>query len=493
MKNCHCAFLLLLLSSLPALTTVAADLPVSGTNIIQGVLQFANADAEILARLGPPGNEGMTDYALYAYTYSPDSLSAIKGVADADKLSNPYTLTVTANDVPRFYDVFSVISLDQQTEEYWTPTISSALLTSNSPPATVDFNECVALLEIRYQQPDGTPVAALGGRAVIKETATPNFYRGGYISQPAGRMTNFLVVPSGVEFSLSIEVDTGTDIYTDRITHSEQHTLIYACDEKPVLTLTLPDTGALGRIVGNFNMEGKSELPTDGYQELLSRPVIKARGPSSNKRYGALDAEWPGPDLVRPFTLENLVPSALPQLWHVQAEMQFNEGYRFEYFQTPALGEGLNPGVAVAADVITDLGDQFVMNPATLVGTVTLTGPPEFGGIVSALRGVIRSADYDDDLNGVPDSVGASTINGSFVAVTGVNELAPGATLTAAGGAAAVSFAGEFNPATGSFEGDYEAALGMLDNQPGIWKRDGHNLQIYNLGTNGGAHVNEVI
>ena len=493
MKNCHSSFLLFLLSSLSALTAFAADLPPSGTNTIQGVVQFANADPDILARLGPPGNEGMTDYALYAYSYSPDSLSAIKGVTGADKLSNPYTLTVTADNVPRFYDVLSVISLDGQNEEYWTPTYSSALLTSNSPPATVDFNECVALLEIRYQRPDGTPVPALGGRAVMNETASPNFYRGGYSSQPAGRMTNFLVVPSGVEFTLTIEVDTGTDIYADRITHIERHTLTFACDEKPVLIITLPAVGTLGRIVGNVNMAGKIELPTDGYQELLGRPVIKALGPSGNRRYDALDAEWPGPDLVRTFELENLLPSVPAQLWRVQAEMQFNEGYRFEYFQTPALGEGLNPGVAVTADATTDLGDQFVMNPATLVGTVTLTGPLEFGGNISALRGVIRSSDYDDNMDGIPDGVGATTINGSYVAVTGVNELAPGATIATSGGAAAVSFAGDFNPATGAFEGDYEAALGMLDNQPGIWQRDGLSLNIYNVGTNGGPHVNEVI
>ncbi len=486
----HLQFLFLALTG--ALSILAADIE-SGTNTIRGVVQFANGDLDILARLGPPGNEGMTDYALYAYSYSPDSISAIKGVTGAEKLSNPYTLTVTASDVPRFYDVSSVISLDGQTEEYWTPTYSSALLTSNSPSATVDFNECVALLEIRYQRPDGTPVAALGGRAVMNETASPNYYRGGYFSQPAGRMTNFLVVPSGVEFSLSIEVDTGTDIYADRITHLEHHTLTFACDEKPVLTLTIPDAGTLGRIVGNFNLAGKIELPTDGYQELLGRPVIKALGPSGNRRYGALDAEWLGPDLVRAFALENLLPSVPAQLWRVQAEMQFNEGHRFEYFQTPALGDGVNPGVAVTAGATTDLGDQFVMNPALLVGQVTLTGPLEFGGSISALRGVIRSSDYDDNMDGIPDGIGATTINGSFVAVTGVNELAPGATLATAGGAAAVSFAGDFNPATGAFEGDYEAALGMLDNQPGLWDRNGLSLNIYNVGTNGGPHVNEVI
>ena len=79
------------------------------------------------------------------------------------------------------------------------------------------------------------------------------------------------------------------------------------------------------------------------------------------------------------------------------------------------------------------------------------------------MRGVSRAADNDPEMDGIPNDIGATLINGSHVAVTGVDELAPGATFATSGGSAAVSFAGDFNPATGAFEGDYEAALGMLE------------------------------
>jgi len=178
----------------------------------------------------------------------------------------------------------------------------------------------------------------------------------------------------------------------------------------------------------------------------------------------------------------------------VQAEMHFGEGHRFEYFITPALGRGLfNPGVEVTAGATTDLGDTFVMNPARLTGTITFTGPPEFAGSLSALRGLVRSSDFDADMDGIPDSIGATGINGSYVIATGVDELAPGATLTTVGGQATASFAGAFNPATSAFEGDYEAVVGMLDDQPGVWRHDGINLGIEHPGTNGGPFVSETL
>ena len=472
-----------------ALTAAAADLPPSGTNTIQGLVQFVNADADILARLGPPGNEGMVDLVIDTYSAPPDSLRAVKTFYGVDKLSTPYALTVAANDVPLIYDVYPVLTLDGSHEEYWPTTQPSAPLTSNSPPATVNFDECVALLELRYVDTAGQPVAALSGRALVTETAT-GLWRARYLTQPAGRTGNFLVVPSGVEIKIDLEVDTGTDLYLDRLTHAESRTLTLACEDQPVLTITLPDAVTLGRIIGNVNMTGFIEPLLPGYAELITRPVFKARGPAGNRRYGGVDGEMPGLDLLRAFALENLVPSTE---WSVQAEMQFGTGYRFQYFQTPSLGYGLNPGVTVTAAATTDLADQFVMNPARLTGTITLTGPPEFAGHVSALRGLYRSADYDPDMDGLPDGVGSVGIGGSYVTVTGLDELAPGATLTAIGASASASFEGAFNPATSAFEGNYEVALGTLDNQPGVWRQDYFTLQIYHPGTNGGPYVDEVV
>ena len=474
-----------------ALNTFAQDLPQSGTNTISGLVRFVNTDPDILARLGPPGNEGMTSFAILAYTDPPDVLQASKVMYTADPLSSPYALTVTANNVPLTYHAYAYFGLDTD-EEYWTPVQDAAPLTSNSPPATVNFDECVALLELRYVDSAGEPVAALGGRAFVTETNSPFSLRARYTFQPPDRTNNFLVVPSGVGFELVVEVHTGTDIYQDRITHRETHTMLLSCEDKPVITITLPDAGALGTIIGNANLVDEIELPTDGYLELLGRPVIKATGPSANQRYDALPAETPGADLDRPFELENLVPSVPGQAWRVQAEMQFGDGYRFQYFQTPALGAGTNAGVEVTAGGTNDLGDTFVMHPARLVGTITLTGPPEPPGSLSALRGIVRAADYDPDTNGIPDGVGPGGIGGSYVNASGVDELAPGSTFATSGGGAAASFAGAFNPATAAFEGDYEIVLGMLDDQPGIWRQESLSYTIYQPDTNGAPFVNQV-
>src|SRR5262245_7956960 len=95
-----------------SLAALAADLPQSGTNRINGTVRFTNADGDILARLGPPGNEGISSFAIFATTDSPDPIQSVKSVNEADPLSNPYALTVAANDVPLTYHVFAALTLD---------------------------------------------------------------------------------------------------------------------------------------------------------------------------------------------------------------------------------------------------------------------------------------------------------------------------------------------------------------------------------------------
>src|SRR6187431_1589788 len=102
---------LLLFASL-TLGAAAADLPPSGTNSIYGFVRFVNTDLEILARLGPPGDEGMGSYAVIANSPPPITLSASKSAYTEDRFSNEYELTVTANDVPLTYSVYASIGLD---------------------------------------------------------------------------------------------------------------------------------------------------------------------------------------------------------------------------------------------------------------------------------------------------------------------------------------------------------------------------------------------
>lgn len=478
---------------LTALAAPAADAPPAGTNTLSGLVRLTNADPDILARLGPPGNEGISSFTVFAYTDPPDVLQSSKTVLGANPLLTPYALTVAANDQPLAYHVYGYFTLDAEREEYWTAAQTAAPVTSNSPPATVDLEECIALLELRYVDANGQPVIATGARVLVTETAT-GYWRARSLAQPPGLTGNFLAVPSDVELQVTVEVDLGTDVYLDRLTHRESHIVSYACDETPVLTITLPAGTGLGRITGEANVVGEIELPTEGYLELLGRPVIKSAGPSGNQRYAPLAAEAPGPDAPRPFALEGLVPSTPDQAWNVWTEMHFGTGHRFEYFRSPGLGDGvMNPGAQVSPAGTTDLGNTFVMDPARLVGRITLHGPPEFAGGVSALRGIVRASDYDADLDGIPDAIGATTMNGSYVVMSGVDELAPGATFTTAGGSAVLSFSGGFVPATASFEGAYEAVLGMLDNQPGVWKQDGLAVRLYDPGTNGGPVVDQVL
>ncbi len=490
-----CAILVLLLGMvLPEVTSAQqSEPPPSGTNSIYGTIRFTNADAEILARLGPPGNEGMSSFSILAYTDVPEPLQSSKSIFAVDPLSNPYSLTVAANDIPLNYTIFAALALDADAKEYWTPRLAAAPLTSNSPPALVDFDECVALVELRYVDSAGAPVLIGGGRVEVKESVS-GILRARIYSQTAGVSSEYLAVPSGIDLTFTIDVDSGSDIYLNRVTHRETRTATYACDEKPVLTVTIPDAGTLGRITGNANLVGEIELPTEGYLELLGRPVIKATGPAGNQRYAALAAEAPGPDTTRPFALEGLVPSTAAQPWNLWSEMHFRSGHRFEYFRSPGLGEGaFNVGVVLGAGATADAGDALVMTPATLVGNITLIGPPEFAGSTSALRGMVRASDYDADMDGIPDAIGATTINGSYVVMAGVDELVPGSTFTTAGGQATMSFAGGFNPATSAFEGDYEAVVGMLDNQPGIWEQDGVSVRLYDDGTSGEPHVDQLL
>jgi len=73
----------LLLAALAGLApTASAQVVQSGTNTISGLVRFVNTDPDILARLGPPGNEGMTFLAIYAYTDPPDVLQASKNIRE---------------------------------------------------------------------------------------------------------------------------------------------------------------------------------------------------------------------------------------------------------------------------------------------------------------------------------------------------------------------------------------------------------------------------
>ena len=465
------------------------------TNVISGVVRFTNTDPGILARLDAPGDEGVTAISVSAYTDPPAILTASTFRYTDQRLANDYELIVQVDQAGFVYHVLATMSLDVNSEGYYSAIYDSPLLASNGPPAVVNIEECVGLVELRYQRANGDPVAVGGARVKAIETVTDRL-RAEISRQTVGLTGNFLVVPSGVELRLHIEVDTGTDLYSDRLTHAETRIVTVACDETQVVMVTVPEVDALGTITGNLDMLGEFELSTEGYLEFLGRSAVLARGPMGNQRNDLL----PGDNVALPssgtFTLENLAPSALTdpaEPWRVQAEMHFRTGRRFEYFISPALGQGENPGVTVTAGETANLDNTFQMNPGLIVGNIFLKGPLEFGGNTSALRGLSSVDHFDTDADGIPDGVGISGIGSSYVTATGVDTIAGGATYSASGGYAGAGFEGAFNPTNSAYEGDYELVVAGLNGEPSIWKRDSLSLTIYDPGTNGGPYVNQVV
>ncbi|MSU36882.1 MAG: HYR domain-containing protein [Pedosphaera sp.] len=77
-------------------------------------------------------------------------------------------------------------------------------------------------------------------------------------------------------------------------------------------------------------------------------------------------------------------------------------------------------------------------------------------------------ADHDADANGIPDDPRITHL--STVGASGTAILPAAATLFSEGARAQVGFDSSFNPATESFEGDYELVLGSLKQEPSIWR-----------------------
>ncbi len=81
-----------------------------------------------------------------------------------------------------------------------------------------------------------------------------------------------------------------------------------------------------------------------------------------------------------------------------------------------------------------DLGNLLVIDPGYLDGQIVLQGPNESPGHDSLLRGLLHASDDDLDMDGVPDSLGTYGVYWSSVSADGVDQLAAGATHTAAFG-----------------------------------------------------------
>jgi Zn-dependent metalloprotease len=467
------------------------------TRPVRGVVKFTNTNLEILNRLGPPGNQGVTSLSLRADSLPPRAgISAFTVPPVVDKLENPYALVLQAgtNEATAIsYSLQPTLYLDDDREMIYFRPVKIPALVAGETPVTVDLPECVGLVELRFVNAAGEPVPVDDATGYATADTSAYLY-----STPAGSTSAHLVVPAGADLTFVLQVRRGTNRYENQLTDTFTLVTNVPCDAVVTLDLVLRGAADLGRIVGNVDVQGEFEWTTEAVesQGLLGRTAVFANGPAGNRRLDFVAGDNEAKPASGPFELENLLPSdvEMPPLgWQVWAEMHFRAHRRFEYFVTPQLAHGLvNPGVTVAAGATVDLGDTFVLKPAFLSGAVVLAGPPDTEASKSALRGVQRPDDFFGlDSHGIPNFTGASGINQSYVAASGVDRLAGGATLTASGGQAYAAFPGSFNPATGAFEGDYELVVGGLKGEASIWRQDVFRLALYTPDLPGVPYVNQ--
>ena len=454
-------------------------------NVIHGTVRFSNANPDILALLNPPGNEGMSYLYVSAYSLPPATRNASTDyLATSARTESIYEIAVDSDAGGISYTVAPRVSLLGDNQTYYFRNGNSPPVVAMMPGPTLDFTECLGVLTVRFVDSAGAPLAVDGGSLVANDVDT------------AAEMSRVYAIPGGVTeqriylhgdtpAELYVTVNLGASTYTDRIQYTAVATATAPCDAFATLDIIVPSASGLGQATGTVDVLGEFELTVDGY-DVGDYPdatsVVARYGPFGNVRYAAV----PGVNFTAPssgpFTLANLLPSALDPGsvgYSVWAEMYLRAGEAIESFRTPALGSGANPPLDVLPGGSADLGNLFVIDPGYLRGGVLLQGPAESLGHASLLRGLAFASDYDVVAPGLPDALGIYGVYYSTVGATGVDRLAPGATFTASFGYGYTGFKGTFSPATSAYEGQYELALGGLNSEPSLWSRNYLNVAAF--------------
>lgn len=466
---------------------------------IRGEVRFDNANPEITGWLGAPGNQGMQSLSVRASALGGDEgLVAIVGVPTPGRLANPYRMSVQAGTnaaTAVAYSVQAVSGLGADEALYYLAPRETGPLQAQAEALVLDLAECVGGLRLRFVDANGGPVIISGGQGFV---TVGGEVRVQVLGLRGGTAEVFLPVPSGVELAIGLQFRTGNDPYRDEIQFPFNLTTNVVCDTVLTIPVVVGAPGAMGRIAGPVDLEGEFEWSTGpaAFGGLLGRTALIGSGPAGNRRFDLL----PGDNAMVPASgfaeLENLVPSDAvqpPESWRVQAQMHFRSGRRFEYFISPALGEGLNPGLVVSGGGTTDLGDRFRMRRSVVVGTLEFAGPLDTAAAKSTLRGILRPDDSGVDEHGIPVNAAGYGITDSHLVATGQDVAVGGGEYTAAGGRAAVNFAGEYRVDRGAFLGDFEAVVGGLGGGASVWKRDEIHLSIATAGQPDVAEVNEVL
>lgn len=479
---------------------MSGDPPLEGRfREIRGEVRFDNANPEITGWLGAPENQGMQSLSVRASAQGGDEgLVSIVGVPTPGRLANPYRMSVQAGTnaaTAVAYSVQAVSGLGADEALYYFAPREIGPLQAVEEPLVLDLAECVGGLRLRFVDANGGPVVISGGQGFV---TVGGEIRVQVLGLRGGTAEVFLPVPAGVELAIGLQFRTGNDPYRDEIQFPVNVTTNVTCDSVLTIPVVVGAPGALGRIAGPVDLEGEFEWATGpaAFGGLLGRTALVGTGPAGNRRFDLLPGDNAAVAASGFAELENLVASDAvqpPEPWRVQAQMHFRSGRRFEHFISPALGEGLNPGLVVSGGGTTDLGDRFRMRRSVVVGTLEFAGPPDTAAAKSTLRGILRPDDSGVDEHGIPVNAAGYGITDSHLVANGQDVVVSGAEYTAAGGRAAVNFEGEYQVDRGAFVGDFEAVVGGLGGGPSVWKRDELHLSIATAGQPDVAEVNEVL
>ncbi len=469
---------------------------ISNPNQIVGDIVLTNTDAAVLAILNgplddPPGaDKGFSSGWLRADSIdTTPTFNNSTSVTVTSRTTATYEVTVESSAAGISYRVNVDMRLDSGGDLYYfAEGVSMPVFPEVDPPlpdVELDFAECAGIIDVHFVDQDDSPVTVDGG-SIVASLPSSGIQAWDFSLQDGTFTETLAVRGDGSDYHVDVTYfkTVGTDPFLDQIRFEGQCQVDLAmdCDVIQVVECVVPfgDGGGvgpedLGEIVGVVDMLGEVEhlIPT-------SLTLMHADfGPFNNFRY---DFVGPLPPSSGPFLLPNLLRSDFvspPQGYVVLGEMSFGLGDDYEYFRTPFLGNGLNPRVIVDGGGATDLDDTFVMDPGFLDVDILLAGPP-VGEQGSCLEDIIGDADFDPDGDGVPGNIYLTS--GSRLEAVGLDQLATGATFSAADGSARVGFSGSLNPPT-DFVGDARITLGGLDQERSIWRANLLRLRILDNGT----------
>jgi hypothetical protein len=493
MKNQICRFMTAL-AWCAGLHHAAAQI-VLNPNQIQGNLNFTNTNTAIVHILNAPGDLGILEGTIFADSLPlPSSFQTEAGFTlTVGTNSAPYQVTVQSGNPGISYAVYPYAYPNQGNDNYYFAPLNSAPVVLGGPAITLNFNECVTLLNFVFVNASDDPVPVNLGQITATITGygiqAGNGLANNAITPGPGVTNRYLFVRGGTNYTVSIQYDVGTNIYGDQVQYQFTTNITAVADQIMTIPCVVPSAASTGQITGNVAITGEFLLTIPGPVPYPSRTVVEANnGPFGNQRWYTVPGSNFTVSASGAFALTNLPASASSspaQGYTVHAEMMFGTNSQFTFYSTPELGVGANPPVIVTTGGVTNLGNTFAFTPGYIGGSVLLQGPAENGTTNSLLRGVLNAYEDDPGPDGIPQEVDIYGIYASYVYVSGVDALAPGATLTAVNGQCDASLQGAYDPTNSAFEGSYAAVVGGLNSQNSLWSPNYLNLTLY-----GGSYLN---